>query len=348
MNFMRLLLWLIGAALALTACSSQSTEPCTVIPETSSIQVNIPLVALEDSLSAVSTKQQLVHFFSRHTDLRDAFFARAAFPDDSVFINERFRRFSNPYIDTLLTDVKTTFKDGADLQKQLKDAFANLKYYYPDFKVPTVKTVITGLESDVLVSDSLIAIGMDYYLGPNARYKPDLYGYMQRRYTPQFIVPSIMLLYGIDHSFNKTDLSDRTVLAEMISYGKAYYFAKRMLPCVPDSVLIGYTAEEMAGARRFEDLIWSRFVEDEVIYSTNHQMKQRYIAERPKTLEVGEKCPGRIGTWVGWQIVKKYMESHPEVTLPQLMQMENANEIFKQSGYRPQVTRLPSRAKSQP
>jgi len=346
MNVMRSLLLLACTALMVGACKNQSSETCAFIPETSSIQVDVPFVSLEDSLPAVNNKQQLVHFFTRHPDLRDAFFMRPAFPSDSAFINERFFRFSNPHIDTLLMEVNSTFKDGADLRKQLRDAFANVKYYYPDFKIPMVKTVITGLETDLLVSDSLIAIGLDYYLGPTARYKPDLYSYMQRRYTPQFILPSIMLLYGIDGSFNKTDLSDKTVLAEMISYGKAYYFAKQMLPCLPDSVLIGYTAEEMAGAQQFEDLIWSRFVEDEVIYSTSHQVKQRYIAERPKTLEVGEKCPGRIGTWVGWQIVKKYMKSHPEVSLPQLMQTENANQIFKESGYRPQVTRLPGGEKS--
>ncbi|HOO08966.1 MAG TPA: gliding motility lipoprotein GldB, partial [Cyclobacteriaceae bacterium] len=131
------------------------------------------------------------------------------------------------------------------------------------------------------------------------------------------------------------NLEDRTVLADLISYGKSYYFAKQMLPCVPDSVLIGYTAEELKGSRENSDLIWKRLVQDEVFYSTSHLIKQKYIAERPKTLEVGEKCPGRIATWVGWEVVKKYMAGHSGVGLPQLMQNPSAKEIFSESGYKP-------------
>ncbi|NJM24566.1 MAG: hypothetical protein HC859_02605 [Bacteroidia bacterium] len=64
-------------------------------------------------------------------------------------------------------------------------------------------------------------------------------------------------------------------------------------------------------------------------------MKQRYLGERPKTLEVGEQCPGRIAQWVGWQIVNSYMKNHPDVTLQQLMQTADAQAIFKASQYKP-------------
>ena len=124
-------------------------------------------------------------------------------------------------------------------------AFSNLKYYYPDFTPPKIQTIITGLESDLFVSDSLILIGLDYYLGAQGKYKPNMYDYMLRRYEKNFIVPSVMLLYGIDERYNKTDLNDRTVLSDMITYGKAYHFAKHMLPCVRDSIFIGYTRQEI-------------------------------------------------------------------------------------------------------
>jgi hypothetical protein len=91
----------------------------------------------------------------------------------------------------------------------------------------------------------------------------------------------------------------------------------------------------MEGARKNEDLIWARLIEDEVLFTTSHLVKQRYLGERPKTLEVGEKCPGRIAQWVGWQIVNAYMSSHPEVTLPELMDMEDAQLLFRESRYKP-------------
>lgn len=329
-----LLIITIGILL-LAGCKNGVEEKCAFIPETASIQIDLNIEQLQDSVVNLASKEKLVDFFSRNTPLRDVFFNRQGYPDDSVFINELYARFNNPYFDSLLIDTKQVFGDLSELRNQLKDAFTNLKYYYPDFQPPRIQTVITGLESDIFVSDSLIIIGLDYYLGANARYKPNMYEYMQRRYQKNFIVPSILLLYGIDDGFNKTNLEDRTVLADMIAYGKTYYFAKQMLPCAADSIFIGYTKEEIEGARANSDLIWKRLVEDQVFYATSHLVKQKYVAERPKTLEVGEKCPGRIATWVGWEVVKKYMREHEEVTLPQLMANPNAGELFTQSKYRP-------------
>src|SRR5205085_5378497 len=222
-------------------------------------------------------------------------------------------------------------------------AFKNFKYYYPEFQPPRIESVITGMEADLYVTDSVIVVGLDHFIGPDARYKLEhLYDYMRRKYNKDFIVPSAMLLYGINEKYNQYNPSDKTVLGEMISYGKAYYFAKRMVPCTPDSVLIAYTSEEMEGSREYESLIWSRFIEDQVLFSTSREEKKKYILERPKTYEVGEKCPGRIGQWVGWQIVNSYSESHPEKDLKTIMSIADAPHIFEQSKYKPQIVQLKS------
>ncbi len=272
--------------------------------------------------------------------MRDVFFARKNYPSDSVFINQLFERFVHPSLDTLLMETKKTFGDGHALKEEFRIAFANMKYYYPDFQVPRVETVITGLleGNDLFVSDTLIIVGLDYYLGKKGKYRPKMYEYMLRRYQKNFIIPSTLLLYGIDSKYNHVNLSDRTVLGEMIAYGKAYYFAKRMLPCSPDSVFIGYTSKEIEGAKVNQDMIWKRLVDDEALFSTSQQMKQRFIAERPKTYEVGNECPGRIGTWVGWQIVNEYMRQNTQTTLSDLMKMTDAQKIFKGSKYNVKVS----------
>jgi hypothetical protein len=195
---------------------------------------------------------------------------------------------------------------------------------------------VTGLlDSDLYVSDSLIIVSLDFYLGKGAKYRPKQYEYLLRKYDPDDIVPSCMLIYGISPRFNKSDISDKTVLADMIAFGKSFYFAKRMLPCVPDSVLIWYTPEEIRGSRGNEHLIWKRLVDSQVLYATNHKVKQDYLGERPVTIQVGEKCPGRIGQWVGWQIVNKYAERHPDETLQEIMREERAERVFRESAYRP-------------
>ena len=327
-------------ALVLIQCSDKSEEKCELIPDVSGITVNLTFEQLEDSLPAIKSKQQLVSFLSKNIVMRDVFFNRKAYPDDSVFINALYDRFTSPHIDTLLIETHRVFGDGSELKREFQSAFTNLAYYYPNFQIPKIQFVVTGLESDVYVSDSLIIVGLDYFLGPGAKYKPRMYEYMQRRYQKNFIVPSVLLLYGIDYRFNKTDLHENNVLADMIAYGKAYSFAKHMMPCTPDSILIGYTKEEMEGSRNYENLIWSRLIEDEALYATSHLVKQKFIAERPKTIEVGEKCPGRIGTWVGWQMIRKYEETHPDESFPNIMSLPSPEKLFRDSGYKPQVIQL--------
>jgi len=335
MNRPFLIAFAFSSFLLLDSCVSKKEERCAPAPDTKGILVDIAWQSLEDSLPAIKSKQELVNFFSRHPTMRDLFFNRKSYPDDSVFINELYHRFTNPAIDSLLRDTKRVFGDGSFLHNEFTQAFTLLKYYYPQIPIPRVETVITGLESDLFVSDSLIIVGLDHYLGNQSRYKPQMYEYMLRRYQKNFIVPSAMLLYGIDQRYNLSDAKDKTVLAEMITYGKAYFFAKKMLPCTPDSILIGYTSKEFAGAKENQDLIWKRLIEDEALFSITVQMKQRFIGERPKTYEVGNECPGRIGTWVGWQIINKYEANHPDISLTEIMKMSESQKIFKDAKYRP-------------
>lgn len=311
-------------------------EQCVFAPDVSAADVEVNFERLEDTLANITSKEDLLGFLTRQPVLRDEMLRRREYPNDSVFVNEMFKRFTNPGIDTLLAETRRVYGDGSALEQEFRKAFAHIKYYYPHFQPPRIKTVITGLDTDLYVTDSLIVVGLDFFLGDNATYRPKTYDYLMRRYDPDDIVPSCMLIYGISPRFNQTDLKDRTVLADMIAYGKSFYFAKHMLPCTPDSVLIWYTPEEIVGAHQNEDLIWARFVQDKVLFSTNVMDKKNYLGDRPVTTQVGEKCPGRIGQWVGWQIVKEYMDHHPDTSLPELMQMRDAQSLFKSSNYRPQ------------
>ena len=337
MKFFRLqhFFYLLLVSLFLWSCGKDAEE-CVFVPETSSIKIDFKFEQFEDSLANVSSKQELVGILTRQPLIRDYIFRRTEYPNDSVFINEIYSKFSNAGIDTLLKETKKVFGDLSGLKAQFQEAFTNIKYYYPDFTPPKVQTLISGIDTDLFVSDTLIIVSLDFFLGQGAKFRPKMYDYLLRQYGKNNIVPSVMLVYGINNRFNKTDYNDKTVLADMIAYGKSFYFAKHMLPCMPDSTFIWYSPEEVEGSRKNQDLIWARFVEDEVLYSTSHMIKQKYLGERPKTLEVGEKCPGRIGQWVGWQIVNSYAESHPDAAVSDVMEAESPQKFFRESGYKPQ------------
>jgi gliding motility-associated lipoprotein GldB len=333
---MKKVFWLFVVSFFLWCCGKDDGEKCVFQPDISQVHADFTFEHFEDSLINLKSKKELVGLLGRQPLIRDYIFRRREYPNDSVFVNELYARFTNPHIDTLLSETKRVFGDLQNLESEFKEAFSNIKYYYPDFVIPKVQTVISGLDTDLLVTDSVIIVSLDFYLGKNAKYRPKIYEYLLSRYEPEDIVPSCVLLYGIEERINKTDMTDKTVLAEMIAYGKSFYFAKHMLPCTPDSVLMWYTADDVKGARENEDLIWARFIQDKILFSTSMIEKRNYLGERPFTIQVGEKCPGRIGQWVGWQIVNQYMKNHREVTLQQLMAISDAQKLFTESQYKPQ------------
>ena len=57
------------------------------------------------------------------------------------------------------------------------------------------------------------------------------------------------------------------------------------------------------------------------------------MQEAPFTAPVSQDSPGRLGEWIGLRIVKSFMNKNKNVTLPELMQMNNYQEILEKSGY---------------
>lgn len=322
----------IVLCIVLFSCSDKEQQ-CVEQPKTTT-EVTLNWQPLDELFAEVKSKQEFVEMLAQYPVLRDNFLRRSEYPNDSVFINTLYDRFTNPHFDSLILESKRVFGDQNILRKEFEEAFTNLHYYYPNIPIPNIQTIVSGLDTDLFVSDTLIIIGLDYYLGKGAKYRPVMYDYLLQGYTPENIVPSVLLLYGIDSRINATNEDDKTVLADMVAYGKSYYFAKRMLPCKPDSVFMNYSAKEWQDSYKNQDLIWYRLIEDKVFYATNSLVKQRYLGDRPNTIEVGPECPGRIGQWLGWQVVNSYMRSHEEVTLQQLMKMSDADKIFKESKYK--------------
>ncbi|NDE62490.1 MAG: gliding motility lipoprotein GldB, partial [Cyclobacteriaceae bacterium] len=97
----------------------------------------------------------------------------------------------------------------------------------------------------------------------------------------------------------------------------------------------GYTPEQLASCWDNEDLIWTHFIENELLFATNPFEIRKYTGEAPFTDAISTDAPGRLGRWVGWNIVEQYQEKEG-LSLVELMAESNAEKIFRDSGYRPQ------------
>lgn len=306
------------------------------IPDVSHVSVKLEVQKLEDDLFACQTKGEIEDFLREHPYLKKLYFSEFS-GNDTLLVNQLFNNVTNESLREFRRQLETELVSKEfSLEKELKSAFQFAKYYYPDFKEPKIKTIVTGfLGNDLYVSDSLVIIGIDYFGGANVAYRPNVYDYQLARYQKENIVPAIFFFLA-DH-YNVSNPEDNTLLNEMISYGKAFEFVKHMTPYTPDSLIIGYSQETMNKCYYAQQDIWAYFVSNKLLYQTSDLQKQKYIGERPFTLEMGPEVPGGIGRWVGWRIVSRFMEQHSDMSLPELMRLSNSQKILEKSGYKGQV-----------
>ncbi|TDI72404.1 MAG: gliding motility lipoprotein GldB [Bacteroidetes bacterium] len=324
--------WFILVALFVAnACNSSNRK----LPDVDGLEVSVTVERWDQDLFGLEGKEQIAEFLKEHPLFSKQLLHIDQYPHDSVAVNYLHAFLNNPGSSVLQEEISQVFGDLDHLQEELERAFKYLRYYYPNAKIPQVYTAVTGFAgNDLFVSDSTVIIGLDYYLGDGATFRPlEFPQYILKRYRTEYIVPSIILL--LSSGLNKTELEDHSMLAEMIYFGKAYYFARQILPFTADSLLIGYSGKDLSDVKEHQEVIWAHFIEKQLLYENNHLIKKKYMDERPKTLEIGNDCPGRIGAWVGWEIVKKYMAVQ-QITLPELMETSDAQQLFMQSRYKPQ------------
>ena len=326
--------FLITSLLAglLFSCQSNSCRPG---PDISDTNIDVEFVRWDEALFKAQSTQDIEKLLQQDPNFAQQYLHLSDYPSDSVLANQYYQLITNPSVDSLYQQTQAVFGDLSSLQDEFEQAFRFIKHYYPAFSPPTVYTTFTGLGTtgdDLLVNDSMIVISLEFFTGQSANYRPQTHDYILTRYRPQFIVPSCLLL--LSNKFNVTDLKDQSLLAEMIFYGKSYYFVQQMMPCLPDSTLFGFTRPQATAVDENRKLIWSHFVDNELLFKNDQTTKTRYLGDRPSTVEINGKIPGQIGRWLGWQIVGAYADK-TDAPLPQLMQDQRAQEIFRQATYRP-------------
>ena len=227
------------------------------------------------------------------------------------------------------------FGDFTEEKSQIIDLFKHVKYYHSDFKTPKIISLITNLdyENKVIYADSLLFVSLDMYLGKRNNVYKEFPLYLAQNFDKSQLIVDIAerISHKYFGAYNK-----RLFLDLMINEGKKMYMIDSYLPMVSDVQKIGYTQEKFDWVLANESQLWKYFVTNKLLYSTDSELYTRFIANAPFSkfyIDIDKESPGKIGVWLGWQIVRSYMRNN-NVTLQQLLQT-NAEEIFRKSKYKP-------------
>ena len=236
----------------------------------------------------------------------------------------------------LYDSVESIYPDLSVYAEQFTRAFKYFRYHFPKREVPEIFTYVSGLVFDYPVQffNGDMIIALDMYLGADyLEYrKLRLPLYRIQRMNSDYIVRDGIYELFYNHFLEKPG---KNVLEKMINKGKHLYFLDALLPESADHIKIGYPIEKLQWCIENEHNIWAFMIENELLYSSSSQTLRNLFTDGPFTHSFSQESPARIGEWMGWQIVRSYMNSHPGLTIETLMMEEDAQKILEDSGYKP-------------
>ena len=276
-----------------------------------------------------------------NTNVSDLPEIKAAYPflfsnryEDSYWVE----KMNDSLQQVLQQEAKIVFQDVSVEEKEIGLLFKHLKYHYPAFKTPRVISATSSVDyrNKVFVTDTIVLISIDTYFGSEHKFYEGMQAYIKANLKPEQLVGDLATKYAEQHIYQP---NRKTLLDEMVYYGKALYFKDIMIPFKTNAHKIGYTAAQYDWATVNEESIWRYFIERELLYSTDAKLPNQFINPAPFSKfyleEIDADSPGRIGRYIGWEIVKAYMENN-EVTLDELLKTD-AETIFNASKYKPQL-----------
>ncbi len=341
---------LIVFTLFFTACKS---DKGTNIPDVSDIKIDLDMTRFEqlllaDTMIDAAGVQKLME---EHPAFSEVYFNHVLpgaedmmVSDDPEARMQYIREWvRHPRTRWLYDTVQTIFPEVEKVKEDLTSAFKYAKYYFPEKETPRVYTTISdfGYFPFVYAEDSLrdgIGISLEMFLGDTFPYR-DYTGlnnafsdYLTRSYNKDHIVKRALEVWIDDIAGPPPG---NRLLDLMIHNGKKLYILQSFMPMADDTVIMDYSSVKMDWVKAGEKNIWYHFTNQNMIYETSLNKIQKYIGPSPSSPGMPEEAPGNTGSWLGWQIVRSYMKTHPATTLQQLLELKDAQAILDESGYRP-------------
>jgi len=300
-------------------------------------EIEINLLRYEQDLFNIDQANMAAAFAQMYGKYPDNIVAKGAW-ENPVMLQSIKEFLNDPTIQEIYQETNKQYADMSDFKKQITPALTLYLTHFPDETIPDFCTLVSGIDFDmpqVFGYKNTIFICLDMYLGKDCKF----YG---QAGMPKYIAARCDKKYMATDCFSKAlvykHLPDKTLvtlLDNMVDAGKKMLFTQTMFPTTDPQDILGYSKDQYKWAVSHESAIWHRMIEKNLVYDNSDDVVRRMMDEAPFTRDLGNDSPGRLGVFIGFQIVQSYMKTHPGTTLKDLMKMTDSQKFLKESGYKP-------------
>jgi hypothetical protein len=227
--------------------------------------------------------------------------------------------------------VSETFPEPQFFKDDFTKAFKYYKHYFPEAFVPNIMGYFSNFNAKTLILDSSIAIGLELYLGKEhpviqSLSPQNIPAYLKKKMDKDYLVSDALKFFLLSNHY--VDMGD-DFLSTIVSMGKILYLLDAIQPQVEDWKKMGYSEAEMKWCKKYEDQIWKYIVEQQLLFSVSKDKISHFIDEGPFTKGLPEESPSMVGIWLGWQMVRDYMNENKDVSLQDLINETDSKKILK-------------------
>lgn len=261
-------------------------------------------------------------------------------------IDFRLEKFlTDSIIQSINLRIKDVFSDFGPYQKELESAFAFYSHYFPETSVPVVVPFYSSFNAKTFPYGDTLGIGLDMFLGRNEEVvsllPPEYFPmYLKQDMDPENLSLEAIKTWVYVHHSNPGEYENSNVygvredfLSSLVYHGKMMWAVQAMFPHKKEAELFSYTEEEWQWCDKNEGFLFQNLIEFKLLYSKNLQEIKSYINPGSFTPGLPQESPGEIGKWIGFRMVKKYVEEN-KISLHDLLKDQNdARKVL--SYYRP-------------
>lgn len=241
--------------------------------------------------------------------------------------------FSNAALSKIYADALTLFSDLSTYELELTKANDLIKTYFIGKELPGLSIHVSGFKANTIVLDSIISVSTDKYLGKDySGYKTFFESYQTIQMQPKYIVRDFLKAWLMSE-FRETN-QRKNLLSEVIYQGKILYALNELLPEWDESDILGYTEQQQEWCEEHAKDIWKMTIDHNYLFNSDSQVIQKYMEDAPYTAIISTESPGRVGLWLGLQIIKNYAKNTGHDL--QSILLENNNQLLlKSAKYNP-------------
>ena len=249
---------------------------------------------------------------------------------DSVWLEKR-----SDSLQQLLFNATKSLKKN-NLKSRIKQVLQYANYYFPEHKLPqTAISLLTDVDYSLRAvdADNMLLLSIDTYLGADHPLYEGIPTHIKNKLTIDHLESEI--IDALAPRFVPKP-NGRTFLDQLVFHGKRLLLHDYFAPAIEDHQHIQYTISQWKWAVDHEADVWRYFIDNELLFSTDNNLHFRFLISSPYSkfysyLDAGS--PGRIGQWLGYQMIKKFQKRTGK-TLQEIL-TTSSQEILKKSKYNP-------------